>query len=33
MLIDPPPAGQDATPRAVEPGVYTKSIPDMEDPY
>lgn len=32
MLIDPPAEGQDATPRAVEPGVYTRSIPDMENP-
>jgi NADH-quinone oxidoreductase subunit I len=33
MLIDAPTAGNEATPRKVEPGVYTKSIPDMENPY
>src|SRR6187431_2743317 len=33
MLIDAPAAGNEATPRKVEPGVYTKSIPDMENPY
>jgi NADH-quinone oxidoreductase subunit I len=33
MLIDAPTAGNEATPRTVEPGVYTKSIPDMENPY
>ncbi|MBE2184796.1 MAG: NADH-quinone oxidoreductase subunit NuoI [Anaerolineae bacterium] len=32
MLIDPPPEGQEATPQEVEPGVYTRSIPDMENP-
>ncbi len=32
MLIDPPVAGMPATPQVVEPGVYTRSIPDMEDP-
>lgn len=32
MLIDPvPPGGQD-TPQQTEPGVFTRSIPDMEDP-
>ena len=33
MLIDAPPPGQPATPREVEAGVYTKSIPDMDNPY
>lgn len=32
MLIDAPVAGAASTPREVEPGVYTRSIPDMEDP-
>ena len=33
MLIDEPIGGADATPRQVEAGVFTKSIPDMENPY
>src|SRR5512146_3413896 len=32
MLIVPPPPGQESTPRETEPGVYTRSIPDMENP-
>jgi NADH-quinone oxidoreductase subunit I len=32
MLIDPPPAGAESTPRAVEPGVFTRAIPDMQNP-
>jgi NADH-quinone oxidoreductase subunit I len=32
MLIDLPPEGKPDTPQQVEPGVYTKSIPYMEDP-
>ncbi len=32
MLIDPPVEGAQASPQVVEPGVYTRSIPDMEDP-
>jgi NADH-quinone oxidoreductase subunit I len=32
MLIDPPAPGAESTPRKVEPGVYTRSIPDMENP-
>ncbi|KXK13624.1 MAG: NADH-quinone oxidoreductase subunit I [Chloroflexi bacterium OLB15] len=32
MLIDPPLEGKEGTPREVEPGVYTRSIPDMENP-
>jgi NADH-quinone oxidoreductase subunit I len=32
MLIDPPVEGADATPQQVEPGVFTRSIPVMEDP-
>ena len=32
MLVDPPPADSEGTPRKTEPGVYTRSIPHMEDP-
>lgn len=32
MLIDPPPAGKSDTPQRVEPGRFTWSIPDMENP-
>jgi NADH-quinone oxidoreductase subunit I len=32
MLLDPPPEGVEGTPRQVEPGVYTRSIPVMENP-
>lgn len=32
MLIDPVPEGGSPTPQKVEPGVYTRAIPDMEDP-
>jgi NADH-quinone oxidoreductase subunit I len=32
MLIDPPPEGMSDTPQTVEPGVYTRSIPDMPNP-
>jgi NADH-quinone oxidoreductase subunit I len=32
MLIDPPASGMPATPQAVEPGVFTRSIPDMPNP-
>jgi NADH-quinone oxidoreductase subunit I len=32
MLIDPVPEGVQDTPQQVEPGVYTRSIPDMDDP-
>jgi NADH-quinone oxidoreductase subunit I len=32
MLIVPPPEGKSDTPQTVEPGVYTRSIPDMENP-
>ncbi|MBI5961761.1 MAG: NADH-quinone oxidoreductase subunit NuoI [Chloroflexi bacterium] len=31
-LIDPLPAGVEGTPRQTEPGVYTRSIPDMKNP-
>ena len=31
MLIDPVPEGADGTPREVEPGVFTRAIPDMPD--
>lgn len=33
MLLDPPPEGEEGTPRAVEPNVFTRSIPDQENPY
>ena len=32
MLLDPVPEGGKPTPQKVEPGVYTRSIPDMENP-
>jgi NADH-quinone oxidoreductase subunit I len=32
MLIDPVEAGSPATPRATEPGKYTKSVPVQQDP-
>ena len=32
MLIVPPPEGEEGTPQQVEPGKYTRSIPDMKDP-
>ncbi len=32
MLIDAPLEGMDSTPRETEPGVFTKSIPEMENP-
>ncbi|MBO9308906.1 MAG: NADH-quinone oxidoreductase subunit NuoI [Chloroflexi bacterium] len=32
MLLDPPPEGVPGTPQRVPPGVYTRAIPDMEDP-
>jgi NADH-quinone oxidoreductase subunit I len=32
MLIEPVPEGGKTTPQKVEPGVYTRSIPVMEDP-
>ena len=32
LLLDPVPEGGKPTPQIVEPGVYTRSIPDMEDP-
>jgi NADH-quinone oxidoreductase subunit I len=32
MLIDPVPPGGKPTPQKVEPGVYTRAIPDMPDP-
>jgi NADH-quinone oxidoreductase subunit I len=32
MLIDNPPEGKEGTPQQVEPGVFTRSIPDMENP-
>lgn len=32
MLIDPVPENGQPTPQEVEPGVYTRSIPDMENP-
>lgn len=32
MMIDNPAEGKTGTPQQVEPGVYTRSIPDMENP-
>lgn len=32
MLIDAPLSGMPATPRQTEPGVFTRSIPEMKDP-
>jgi len=32
MLIDAPPPNIPGTPQSVEPGVYTRPIPDMENP-
>jgi len=32
MLIDPPPPGMADTPQQTEPGHYTRSIPEQEDP-
>lgn len=32
MLLDPAPEGVESTPRQVEPGEFTRSIPDMLDP-
>lgn len=32
MLIDPVPEGGSETPQRTEPGVYTRAIPNMEDP-
>jgi NADH-quinone oxidoreductase subunit I len=32
MLLDPVPEGGEITPQKVEPGLYDRSIPDMEDP-
>jgi hypothetical protein len=32
MLIEPVPEGLQPTPRKTEPGVYTRSVPEMKDP-
>ncbi len=32
MLIQPVPAGGKPTPQKTEPGVYTRSVPEMKDP-
>ncbi len=32
MLLDPVPVGGQSTPQKVEPGVYTRSVPEMKDP-
>jgi NADH-quinone oxidoreductase subunit I len=32
MLIDPVPPGGKPTPQKVEPGKYTRSVPEMKDP-
>ena len=33
MLIDPVPEGGQPTPQKTEPGVYTRSVPEMKDPH
>jgi NADH-quinone oxidoreductase subunit I len=32
MLIEPVPAGGQPTPQKTEPGLYTRSVPEMKDP-
>ena len=32
MLLEPVPEGGEPTPQKVEPGLFTKSIPIMQDP-
>ena len=32
MLIEPVPAGKQSTPQKTEPGVFTRSVPEMKDP-
>jgi hypothetical protein len=32
MLLEPVPSVEMATPRKVEPGVFTRSVPEMKDP-
>ncbi len=32
MLIEPVPTGGQPTPQKTEPGVYTRSVPEMKDP-
>jgi hypothetical protein len=32
MLIEPVSQGGKTTPQKVEPGVYTRSVPQMKDP-
>jgi NADH-quinone oxidoreductase subunit I len=32
MLIEPVPADSNPTPQKTEPGVYTRSVPEMKDP-
>jgi NADH-quinone oxidoreductase subunit I len=32
MLIEPVPAGGQPTPQKTEPGVFTRSVPEMKDP-
>jgi NADH-quinone oxidoreductase subunit I len=32
MLIEPVPSGGRSTPQETEPGVYTRSVPEMKDP-
>ncbi|PWB55961.1 MAG: NADH-quinone oxidoreductase subunit NuoI [Anaerolineales bacterium] len=32
MLIEPVPAGGKPTPQETEPGLYTRSVPEMKDP-
>ena len=32
LLLEPAPEGKPTTPQKVEPGVYTRSVPEMKDP-
>jgi NADH-quinone oxidoreductase subunit I len=32
MLIEPVPTGAQPTPQKTEPGVFTRSVPEMKDP-
>ena len=32
MLIDPVPVGGQSTPQKTEPGIFTRSVPEMKDP-
>jgi NADH-quinone oxidoreductase subunit I len=32
MLLEPAPAGMDPTPQRTQPGLFTRSVPQMQDP-